>query len=518
MTSVLANFICDACVGDDLTVAAHREITDHVESLHRFSQTNPGTRIVIAPPLPRSSPEWFQAFLPGFSSFLYHEITRMCNPNLKFMSPFVAPPSFFEADGLHLNSDAGLSFVHYLVSNSDLLYPPEMGNSIEASMNVGKQNQSGPSSAPLVTQSAAPLPSLTLSGLAQDVSVLRSEVKRRRLQDNLLFARIKEDRDHEKNRSREDRCTLSGVKVTTPPPIDPRERKEFFKALISELVAEACPSEEERPQVADVLVNMRQGRGPPCFEVKFNSIASSLKFRVAAAKLAKEKTGSFDGLFVSNTVNLSTRIRIDILKLLAKCLTTSTEICYVQGFSSRPTLHYRVREADPDQPPPVNPSPMVAPGTGRSYTFTEGVERWGHLLSPQSLSSVRRKAYQAFHGCLEQYFVVLSDQTALDPVDSMFSRLAGQAHPTVASSSRGRRPWRQYGRNPVRGAPRGPARGPPPLTGANAWAQYDSSFPSISRADSVPASDRGNLKRSAPGDMEVGTPTKKKPEDWTDSQ
>jgi len=305
--------------------------------------------------------------------------------------------------------------------------------------------------------------------------------------------------------------------VVTPPPLEPRQRKEFFKDLVAKLVAEAfSDAEAPLPQVVDVLVNMRQGRGPPCFEVKFESVASSAKFRVAAAKLAKEKSGSFDGLFVSNTVNLSSRIRIDILKLLAKRLTSATEVCYVQGFSSRPTLHYRVREADPDQQALITTPPVAAPGTGRSYTFTESVERWGHLLTSNVLDPVRRKAYQAFHGCLEQYFVVLSDQTTPDPVDTMFGRLTGQVNSNPSSTFRGRRPWRHSGRSTYRGNFRGTARkgGHPPQSGANAWAQYDmTTLPSTSNPNLVPLSDRATLKRSAPSDMEVGTPTKKKTEE-----
>ena len=269
VTSVLSNFISDACVGNNFTRDAHREITDHVEALHRYSLTSPGTRIVVAPPLPRSSPDWFLAYLPGFTSFLYHEVSRMGNSNLKFMTPFVAPSSFFEADGIHLNSDAGLAFVHFIVSNSDQLFPPSAGgvHGTESTIDVAA----------------------SLTCLSKSVESLRSDVSRRRLQDNLIFARIKEDRDYEINKSREDRCTISGLKVTSAPPADPKARKEFFKEILLKLVEEACPDPSGRPLVLDVLVNMRFGRGPPYFEVKLDSIASSLKFRVAASKLAKDQ-------------------------------------------------------------------------------------------------------------------------------------------------------------------------------------------------------------------------------------
>lgn len=447
VTSVLSNFICDACTVDDVLGPANREITEHVELLNTYSRSNPGVSIAVAPPLPRSVPDWFPTYLPVFSTFLFHEITRIGNPRLQYMAPFVAPPGYFESDGIHLNVAAGSSFVQYLVTGADQLYPPVIPST---------------SAANTLTPSSVPDAPLTLSQLAQDVKELRSDVQRRRDQDNLVFARIKEDRDFEINKSREDRCTISGLSIRTAPPSDPKERKEFFKNFMSDLVAEALPDADVPPQVLDVIVNMRSGRGPPFFEVKFESSSSSQAFRIAASKLAKAGTGSFQVVFVSNTVNPSTRIRIDILKVLAKSLTTPTEISYVQGFSSRPTLHYLMRASDPEQGVISGPPTPPTRGTGRSYTFAESMEHWGHLLTPSILEPIRRKALQTFSGCLEQYFVVLRDHVASD-VDSndMFTRLFTSGGSRPAPSRRGG--LLRNGRRP----PRAPRGHPIQLSGAN---------------------------------------------------
>jgi len=389
------------------------------------------------------------------------------------MTPFVAPVTFFEADGVHLNSDAGSSFIFYLISGSYQLFPPDT-NVSSGSLPSGD----------MITSS--------LASLSRSVTDLRSDIKRRRMQDNLLFARIKEDRDHELNRSKEDRCTISGLHISQAPPSDPKERKEFFKGLFSNLVAEACPETEGRPLVViNVLVNMRSGRGPPFFEIKLDSVVSSQKFRSAAAKLSKDGIGSFNGIFISNTVNMSTRIRIDIMKLIAKRLTTPTESCYVQGFSSRPTLHYRVKDLI-SEGSVLPETPPAAVGTGRSYTFTESVERWGHLLSPFSLEPIRRKASQAFRDCLEQYFVVLSDRSDAPGEDCMFSRLTSRPQaPSRTSYSRGPRGAR-FPRS-------GPSRGR--SSRLNPWQKYDHTGPvqastsaSVAASPSLPP-DQNPLKR-----------------------
>ena len=493
MTSVLANFICDVCVGDDVLAAANREITLHIETLHKYSLANPGVGVVVVPPLPRADPDWFPAYLPCFTAFLYHEVARIGNPQLKYLSPFVAPPSFYESDRVHLNADAGHSFIHFLVSGVDLLFPS----------NVVSQPQVSDAATPTGGSSEVipgTVGSSSMLELRRDVSDLRSEVRRRRLQDNLLFARIKEDRDHEINKSREDRCTISGLNVTVAPPSDPKERKEFFKGLITGLVTEAFPDVERPPLVLDVLVNMRYGRGPPFFEVKFDSPGSSSSFRISAAKLAKSETGSFKGLFISNNVNLSTRIRIDIMKLIAKRLSSLTEYSYVQGFSSRPTLHYKMKEAEEGAPTPV-----AALGTGRSYTFVESVERWGHLLKASALDAVRRKASTAFSGCLEQYFVVLSDLPPEQELEAdLFTRLANSG-PSSRSSypyrgGSGRRPHqpRRGGRGGRGGRIlTGAAEGGSLLTGGNAWGVSESASSSTptKRIRTCDSDEDGPLKK-----------------------
>ena len=285
-------------------------------------------------------------------------------------------------------------------------------------------SSSQPQSSGSLAQAVTSLTSLTGS--------LRSEVVARRLQDNLIFARLKEEQDYSFNKNREDRFTVTGVQVSVAPPRDPIERKAFFKNLLSGLVAEACPELTPTPEVLDVYVNMRYGRGPPFLEARLNSAEASSAFRVAAAKLAKDESPNFRVLFVANAVTLTTRVRIEILKALAKRLTTKNEEAYVQSFSSRPMLHYQSRGHA------LHP----APGTNRSYSFVEAVGRWGDRLTTVELLPAYRRARPAFIGCLEQYFVVLKESEPREDATSGFDQLFGsrpRASPSAATWSRGGR-------------------------------------------------------------------------------
>jgi hypothetical protein len=282
---------------------------------------------------------------------------------------------------------------------------------------------------------------VALSSLTSLIGFLRAEVTTRRQQDNLIFARLKEDQDFAFNKNREDRFTVTGLHVTSPPPRDALERKEFFKSLLTSLILEACPDLEPQPKILDVYVNLRYGRGAPFIEARLDSVEASSAFRVSAAKLAKDEVPSFQGLFVANSVTLTTRVRIEILKALAKRLTTATEQAFVQSFSSRPMLHYQSLSHV------LHPSS----GTNRSYSFVEAVGRWGDRLTTVELLPAYRRARPAFIGCLEQYFIVLKESEPRDEGSSGFEQMFG-SQPYPSSSWPGPSGSRNYdSRRPHRG-------------------------------------------------------------------
>jgi len=309
------------------------------------------------------------------------------------------------------------------------------------------------------TSTSSSLLSNAVSSLSVLTGNLRSEVATRRSQDNLIFARLKEDQDYALNKNREDRFTVSGLKLSQAPPQDALERKEFFKDLLTTLVLEACPDLDPPPRVLDVFVNMRYGRGAPFIEGRLDSATSSSAFRIAAAGLAKVETSRFASLFVANSVTLTTRVRIEILKALSKLLTTSSEEAYVQSFTSRPMLHYQSRDHV------LHP----LPGTNRSYSFVEAVGRWGDRLTTVMLLPAYKRARPAFIGCLEQYFVVLKENEPREDPSSGFEQLFGSHPNTNPLGVRGvpppipprgfRRPHRgsRYSGSTVRGSVRGSA-------------------------------------------------------------
>ena len=126
MTAVLSNFLCDACGSVDpsqLVEAANAELSSHVSSLASYLRNHRQTRAVIVPTLPRLEPDWFNAYLPCFTTYLVSKDSKISQGQIQVLAPFVALSSSFESDRIHLNADAGHCFIQYVLNGVDQLLP-----------------------------------------------------------------------------------------------------------------------------------------------------------------------------------------------------------------------------------------------------------------------------------------------------------------------------------------------------------------------------------------------------------
>ena len=132
-----------------------------------------------------------------------------------------------------------------------------------------------------------------------------------------------------------------------------------------------------------------------------NSVEFALEIRKAFADRRKKKTlpESMKDLFISNSVNLATRIRVDVMKAIAKKISNDKEFAFVASFISRPVMHIRQKNEKNEKP-------------SRSYTFIDAVKQFGALLKKEDLLDAYAKAGRAFAGQLEQNFVVLKESNS----------------------------------------------------------------------------------------------------------
>jgi hypothetical protein len=223
--------------------------------------------------------------------------------------------------------------------------------------------------------------------------------------NNLIIARTREEIDSTSNRSKEDRVVMTGLRSKSPIPADNRARIEWLKKLAMDIFKVLIPGFPGK------IFYLNQGKQAdkllPMIELKMDNVENAFAIRKAFALKRKDKSlpAELDSLFVTNCVNLATRVRIDVLKAIARKITNDKDVAYVSGFISRPMMH--IKKAGTG----ANTRPL------KSFTYIDAISRFHNILRKADLTTAYERAGIAFSGQLSQNFVVLNDedQTSFGP-------------------------------------------------------------------------------------------------------
>ena len=291
----------------------------------------------------------------------------------------------FEDDGIHFTKTSGKVFVNAILYNADAYFTAEVINLEEE-----KEMDETVQGAGTVAKSGQAT-KITPTDLKTEIGNLRNDIIRRRVDDCLVTARIREELDHLSNTRKEDRIIVTGMTSQIPMPVGIEEKKKWLKDLVGGILNQVELGSSE------FILNVMQGwKGTntiPLAEVRMNS--SELATRIRKQFAAKKKAGhDFGRVYLANSVTLGTRVRIDILKAMAKCFAGEKEIMYVSAFTSRPLLHVRPKEAG---------------SRTMAYTFADALSRYGMHLRQVDLGEAYRRAGTSFKGQMQQNFVVLHD-------------------------------------------------------------------------------------------------------------
>ena len=110
---------------------------------------------------------------------------------------------------------------------------------------------------------------------------------------------------------------------------------------------------------------------------------------------AKKKAGvDFGKVFLTNSVSLATRVRVDILKAIARMNSSEKEDFYVASYASQPIIHVKQKGNE---------------GRSTALTFSDAIAKYGGSLREEDLGEAYRRTGNAFRGQLQQVFVVLQD-------------------------------------------------------------------------------------------------------------
>ena len=320
----------------------------------------------------------------------HHEegIKSMGVDNVTLIDSVTRMSQKFTWDGVHLTEEAGRNFVDSVLRASLTFFGAEF---------VDLVTDTNPME---VDEIANPAPSTSMgihhNNKERTLQQLNDDFIHRKDNDNIIFARIRDELDAISNRKKEDRIIITGLTSDTPAPNVFEDRKKWLMEIVTKLLDKI--DKNLAKEIQFINQGRSNGRDIPMVEVRFSTAEAAKKARMGFVE--KKKAGEdFGKLHMANSVCLATRVRVDILKAIAKQFSSADgETMYVSVYSSRPVLH--VREGD-----------------SRSYalTFADAVKRFGSRVEQEGLAEAYKRAGRAFTGQLEQHFVVLREVRGENP-------------------------------------------------------------------------------------------------------
>jgi hypothetical protein len=390
LISVIENFLIDA-VGADVEKpeeAINECIDDFLKIVKETAIKLPNTKFAIVMPMRRPAIQWYQEKIDLITKELAGRIKSITGKKLVNVGSIecIAPASqLFEEDLTHLTLSSSKAFLDWILDLAEDFFEAEQVNlSDEEDGEVEEEDET----------------SDQIKNLERRLKKLENESKLQQENtsaNNMMFARIREEIDFGTNKAKEDRVVLTGLTSRTPMPEGNREKIDFLRKLAADVFKVLIPS--FKGKVVYVSQGKQNAEALPMLEVKLDRQEFAIEIRKAFAEKRKRKElpDDLSKLFIANCVNLATRVRIDIMKAVARKISDKDELAYVLGFISRPMMHIRKAGA------PTNQRPL------KSFTFIDTISRFGNLVGKQDLDAAYARAGRAFVGGMRQNFVVLEE-------------------------------------------------------------------------------------------------------------
>ena len=380
------NVVILSCITNFITASAEStsSISNRIEPILRqlsvvlgeFARARTETLFLVAPPMYRSFPIWYRdgvsEILQKFSSMMSSKPDGVANIHL--LPSFPTPT--FEVDGIHLTPYSGLEFILHLYDSSNALI---------------KTLTSSPEEVVIKSIESSRVLEDRMMALEQDHRRLN-----RAFEDK--FAEDAEIADFQENMRYEDHFIVHGLAHI--PKCDPRVWQDKAKRIVGDFLRKLIERDVKVIFVKNITGKAKDSPSRYQVQVETATLSREIrdKFGTFFPKGKDERPDPFKGISVRNRLTHETRIRFNIMKILAQHWHASNPGSKIQhiGYESRPIIRL-----------------INAEGVGdfrvRSLTFIEAVRSLPISFSPDELEFILREVKPKWHGKLRSLFVVISD-------------------------------------------------------------------------------------------------------------
>ena len=387
LITVIENFICDkhlemAESGGSCEDSIKMAIEDFGDEVKKTALRLPKSRFVLVQPIRRPAVEWYTENLQMIVDLFQKKIVGLGLMNISLIKDDDLPTQIFDELGTHLIESMGMQFLQAILYGAQRVFdaPVVDVDGDGGTMEVDEQAPEG---------SGSSIEDMKTN--EERLNEVIAKLEKRQENDNLLFARIREELDFIANTKKEDRIVISGMSTSVPKPANQVEARQWINDIVKAALGTIV--EEAGEMVQFVSANRSFGMAVPVCEVKIKDREGALRIRKEFGKQRKDGkvTG---GIFVSNSVTLGTRVRLEVLRAIAKKCSGPEEDMFVHGFVSRPVLQIRPKNG----------------GAQRALTYVDAIVRYGCKVNQADLGLAYERAGTSFVGQMAQNFVVLSDK------------------------------------------------------------------------------------------------------------
>lgn len=375
IVSCLTNFVTSASGSETISLRVEPVFQRISQVLTEACQASPNRSFMVSPPMYRTNPIWYRDGLPEILSTFSSVLLDQKPPNLHLMSSYPTPE--FETDGVHLSGLSGLEFVVSLFDSAeDLLEQAKKAPSVRCDVNAQQTR---------VLEDR-------MMVLEQDHRRLNRFVEKKSAVDAELA-------DYRENERLEDSFVISGLE-RLPSSLSGKEWHSQAVSKVQTVIRQLMGREMEILVVQNVT--SRKPDSETTYNVKMASVEDS---RALRRKFGTFFQGGKDGrptefssLSIKNRVTPETKIRISIMKLMAKRYKDSNpgSIVRVIGYDPRPLLK-------------IIPPSSSSDRRTRTYNYIQACRSLPTTFSASDLDPILRRVPHELRGSIRSTFIVLND-------------------------------------------------------------------------------------------------------------
>ena len=388
--SVIENLLCDEVNGAEekgvIEKAVEKSLEEFTKLVDLTAKRLPKTKFAIIEPMQRPAVKWYTEGLNAITNEYSRRINGLQMDNIMIVKRVDLPAQVFDEQEVHLTPASGKQFVGSTLYYAEKFFNAEVVNLAEVAMEVTEQADVIPLS---VGEEDVEERRRTLE---ERLDELERNMMVRQNNDSLVFARIREELDFLANAKKEDRVVVTGLTSLVSMPTGLDEGKRWVHGIVESALNQIV---EGSASMIQFINSGRSYRGEvPVCEVKMKEKGWAEKIRKEFGKLRKEGKTTRGGIFIANSVTLATRVRLEVLRAMAKKCSNEEYDMHVMGFTSRPVLQVKRKDG----------------GGQFVLTFVDAVVRYGGRVAGSDLRLAYERAGMSFKGQMQQNFVVLNDK------------------------------------------------------------------------------------------------------------